>query len=296
MKIILVVTDSRGKNLVFVSDTLRAYSLEEATGLAENGKLEGIYPVRRASGVYLRTKPSVPAKEHLERLSISAHKLYASADNLNSVLSTDAFRTYWRLYQDSLDKAEPNIVIDGHPRVAKETVKEKLQPHRNLIFEAAKKFNVDSYLLGAIIIDEIARLNPFEEIADRLAVNFIGANTSAGIAQVKMDTARGLIKDGYYNPDPHDSKLSAANIKKVSRSYLYDYVKEPEHSIFFAAARMRSLIDEWKRSIDISQRPEIIATLYHLPYIDPHAHPQPNDRGLQIANEFYKLAREWLLP
>lgn len=26
----------------------------------------------------------------------------------------------------------------------------------------------------------------------------------------------------------------------------------------------------------------------------PHADPQPNDRGLQIANEFYKLAKEWL--
>jgi hypothetical protein len=26
----------------------------------------------------------------------------------------------------------------------------------------------------------------------------------------------------------------------------------------------------------------------------PHAHPQPNDRGIQIADEFYKLAQEWL--
>lgn len=25
------------------------------------------------------------------------------------------------------------------------------------------------------------------------------------------------------------------------------------------------------------------------------ARPQPNDRGLQIANEFYKLAQKWLL-
>ena len=34
MKIILVATDARGKNLVFVSDTLRAYSLQDAVALA----------------------------------------------------------------------------------------------------------------------------------------------------------------------------------------------------------------------------------------------------------------------
>lgn len=27
---------------------------------------------------------------------------------------------------------------------------------------------------------------------------------------------------------------------------------------------------------------------------DPHSNPQPNNRGLQIVNEFYNLAKEWL--
>ncbi|MDP3661770.1 MAG: hypothetical protein Q8R17_02895 [bacterium] len=37
--------------------------------------------------------------------------------------------------------------------------------------------------------------------------------------------------------------------------------------------------------------------LYHLPddKKKPHGNPQPNKRGLQIAQEFYKLAKEWLL-
>lgn len=26
----------------------------------------------------------------------------------------------------------------------------------------------------------------------------------------------------------------------------------------------------------------------------PHKDPEPNDRGLQIASEFYNLAKEWL--
>lgn len=62
----------------------------------------------------------------------------------------------------------------------------------------------------------------------------------------------------------------------------------------FAVARMRALIDEWRRFVDLSQRPEIIATLYHLPYKKPHADPRPNDRGLQIVKEFYPLAKNWI--
>ena len=215
-------------------------------------------------------------------------------DNINYALTTPAFGNYWRLYQGSLIRDQPLIVINGHPRITKEAVKVKIQPHRDLIFAAAKKFKIDPYLLGAIIIDEIARMYPFEEIADKLGASFVGANTSAGIAQVKMDTAIDLIASGYYNPNPNDSKLSPANAGKISRSYLYEYVQQPKHSISFAAARMRKLADEWKKFVDLSKRPEIIATLYSLKRGNPHAHPQPNDRGLQIAEEFYQLTKEWL--
>ncbi|MDO8512094.1 MAG: hypothetical protein Q7S57_02385 [bacterium] len=34
--------------------------------------------------------------------------------------------------------------------------------------------------------------------------------------------------------------------------------------------------------------------IYSLKHKDPHNSPQPNDRGLQIVNEFYKLAQDWL--
>lgn len=170
----------------------------------------------------------------------------------------------------------------------------KLQPHRDLVFTAAKKFDVDPHLLGAIIIDEIARFSPFEILTDPLGGQFAGINTSAGIAQVKIETARGLIQKGYYNPDPADKRLSPQNIPKIFRQELYPYLKNPEYSIFFAATKMRSLIDEWQKSVDISKSPNIIATLYSLKGKAPHAHPQPNDRGMQIANEFYKLAQKWL--
>ena len=163
------------------------------------------------------------------------------------------------------------------------------------LFSAAKRFKVDPYLLGAIVIDEIAQFTPFEDVFENLAVFFIGKNVSAGVAQVKIDTARDLIQKSYYNPDPNNPKLSPMKVGKILRMDLYEYVKQPEHSIFFAAARMRELADRWKRFVNLDTMPEIVSTLYHLPddKKKPHGNPQPNERGLQIAHEFYKLAKEW---
>ncbi|OHA04207.1 MAG: hypothetical protein A3J10_01245 [Candidatus Sungbacteria bacterium RIFCSPLOWO2_02_FULL_54_10] len=295
MKIILVATDSRGKNLVFVTDTLRAYSLPEAVDLAKQGKLENIYPVHHDTGVYLRTKRGLPKKEQLDSISVSSYRIFSAPDDLHHAFSTQAFGTYWPLYKHALEEdGGTYIVIGDHALITMERARKKLQPHRDLIFAAAERFDVDPHLLGAIVIDEIARFAPWQIVTDPLGGHFLGANTSVGIAQVKIDTALGLIKKGYYNPNPRDSRLSPKNIQKITRQELYPYLKKPEHGIFFAAARMRDLIDEWKKFVDLNQRPEIIATLYHLPHRPPRTQPESNDRGLQIADEFYKLAKQWL--
>ena len=296
MKIILVATGAKGKNVVFVSDTFQSYSLEEAVKLVKEGKFENVYVVKGKSGTYLRTSRNVPKKERLEQLAVSSRQLFAAASGLRSAPSTPpTLNRYLQLYEASLrEKGGPFITpVDGWVRILTQEAKEKLQPHRQFIFEAAGKFKVDPYLLAAIIIDEIARFAPWEPITDPLFGYFLGITASAGIAQVKIDTARGLIKSGYYNPNPDDPELSSQKIGKTSRRHLYEYVKKPRHSIFFAAARMRGLIDTWKKFADLSATPEIVATLYSL-YKDPHADPKPNERGLQIAGEFYEFAKDWL--
>ena len=150
-------------------------------------------------------------------------------------------------------------------------------------------------MLGAIIIDELARFHLLEPITDPLFSYFIGGDASAGIAQVTIETARGLIKDGYYNPNPSDTKLSPSNIGATSRKDLYEYVAQSEFNIFFAAAHMRALIDTWNKFVDLNKRPEIIATLYSIGRgKPPHNNPQPSKRGLRIVGEFYQLAHKWL--
>lgn len=297
MKIILVATGAKGKNVVFVADTLQAYTLEETIRLAKEGELRNIYAVNGSAGVHLRSSRNVPKKEQLEQLSVSSRQLFAVASGLRNAPSTSpALNRYLQLYETSLkEKGGPFITpVDDYVRILTQDAKEKLQSHRRLVFDAAKKFNIDPYLLGAIIIDELARVKPFEDVFEKLAVFFVGTDVSAGIAQVKIKTARGLIQDGYYNPNPNDPKLSPENIGKVSRAYLHQFVKEPKYSIFFVAARVRALIDEWKKFADLSAMPEIIATLYHLPYKNPHGNPEANPRGLQISDEFYRFSKVWL--
>lgn len=295
MKIILVATDSHGKNLVFVSDGLKAYPLLDAIALAQNGEIDSTHVVRKYSGTYIRTNKSVPKSRELKILSISSYQLFSRIHDTD-LGGFKPLTDYWRRYQKKLDiDSDRHIIkINGWRMVTKKIVREKLQSHKELIFEATSQFQVDPYLLGGIIIDEIARLDPFEEIINLLSTQFIGSNTSLGIAQIMIETARNLIQAEYYNPNPSDPKLSKAQISKTSREYLAKYVTEPKHNIFFATAKMRHLIDDWKKFVDLNNRPDIIATLYHHTYKTPHSNPKPNQRGLQIAGEFYNLAKTYL--
>lgn len=94
---------------------------------------------------------------------------------------------------------------------------------------------------------------------------------------------------------PNDKKLPFSGIlSNLKREYLYKYLIQPKHNIRFAAAFVRSLINNWAKEIDLSRRPEITVTLYHLPYRKPHSKPVADERGNQVAVEFYGQAKKWL--
>ena len=101
MKIILVVTDSKRKNLVFVSDKLDILSLDEAVKLAKEGKIEGTHTVRRSSGVFLRTNKNIPRSQELETMALSFSQLSSFHDDINGLVSTP-FSNYLKLYENAL--------------------------------------------------------------------------------------------------------------------------------------------------------------------------------------------------
>lgn len=298
MPIVLVITDTKGRNRVFVTDTLKAFKLQEALQQAKQGNLPSLHIVRTGPGAYLRGNPNTSAADNLDHLSVSAHQFFAMLDNSSLLKSLYGFKRYWQYYAAFLktleELGEEIIIVDSIPRTTKASVRSKLTPHRQLIFAAAKYFSIDPCTLGAIIIDEIVRMAPFESISDALLPDVLSFNVSVGIAQVKLETARGLIKSGYYNPNPKDKKLSKEEIGSTPQSTLYEYVVQPKHCIYFSAAAIKNLIDQWSLVLDISDRPEIIGTLYHQPPMKPNLHPGPDERGAQIASEFYPFAKSIL--
>lgn len=296
MKFILVVTDSHGKNLAFVSKEMQTLSLVEATEAVRRGDVAGAYVVERKTGAYIRSKITVPKQEQFEKIAIPIKNLLLYAQGILSVDNTPALKTYASLLTSSLPSDQPFITLAGQPpwKVLTADVKRTIIPQRANIFASANTFSIDPYLLGAILIDEIAQLNPFEEILDALGVKIIGGNTSVGIAQVKTDTANSMIAKGLYNPNPGDLTLPFKKLDKAAREHLYIYLVDPKHCIFFAGAYIRSIINYWTSKVDLTKRPDIIGTLYSQGYGKPKSNPETNDRGTQIATEFYSLAKQWL--
>lgn len=299
MHIILVIMNSSGKNFVFVTDTLKVYSLKEAIGLAQNGKLKGAYTVRGRGGIYLRTKPNIPKMNELETLSVTGKVLVAYArDTRHDARSTALMNSYIQRYAASLADGYAYILPVGQPKMLRAltaAVKERLIIQKKHVLDAAEEFSIDPAMLGAILIDEIARLFPFEGIIEALEGNIIGVNVSIGIAQVTIDTAHDLIRKGIYHPNPKDTFLPYARLTNAGRRHLYDYLIQPKHNVRFAAAFIRFVIDFWSKYIDLSSRTDIIGTLYHIGYGKPKGDPKADERGAQIANEFYPLAKRWIL-
>ena len=228
MRIILVATDVNRKNIVFVSDAGRALSLEEAIRLIQAQTLKSTYIVHGKYGEYVRSLPNIALKDNLDALSVSGRDIISYINQTKHAVSTSPISRYLERYLASLDEGEPFITPIGQEKVLVADVKERFVPHLSLITTVAKEFNIDRYLLGAILIDEIARMRPFEPIFDKLGATIVGLNVSVGIAQVKIDTANQLIKKGLYNPNSNDKKLhQRLRLAGALQSLLQFWVAQP---------------------------------------------------------------------
>ncbi|MEK7376345.1 MAG: DUF3892 domain-containing protein [Candidatus Margulisiibacteriota bacterium] len=292
MRIILVVCDKNGRNVLFILDDLQALNLKEAIVRIKKGEIFGAEIVKTKKGVYLRANPNHEIKDNLDYGSIAINALKNSGKKRKSLFLKIYGQHRKELLRKKEEKKKKVIYIEGQKKGAAKEALAHLSKHKKNILAAARQFKIDPNILGAILIDEYFRMDIVDRF-DWLAV--LGFDRSVGIAQIKIETARELIKKGYYNPNPYDKNLSQANISKTSRKNLYRYVENPKHSIYFAAAIILRIIDEWAPFVDLSNRPEIIGTLYSLgKKKKPHSHPESVPRGEQIKNEFYKIAKKAL--
>lgn len=296
-KIILALADAKGKNVLFVLNNFQALKLNRVISKVKQGEIGNAQALKKGERAYIRSSPNGSKEDNLDFISVSINALMRIA--FGPVLGRtykEALQNYFQKREELLKikekRGERMIYIDGRIKRTEKEVIAHLSKYKKIIISAAKDFGLDPYILGAILLDEYARMG-VDDALDWLAV--LGRDTSVGIAQVKIETVRKLIKAGYYNPDPKDGNLSKANISKLSRKYLYKYANHPAHSIYFASAYLRWLIDSWAPFMDLSKRPEVMGTLYSLSQ-KPSKRPVITRRGRQIKNEFYPIARKVLRP
>ncbi|MCX6106114.1 MAG: hypothetical protein NTY08_09815 [Proteobacteria bacterium] len=125
------------------------------------------------------------------------------------------------------------------------------------------------------MIDELARMGPDDllDILGKLGVH----DTTVGLAQIKMSTARDLIRKKYY---PADSD--------ISQSRLYNLLANDKTSIQFAAAYL-SLIKKFRARKNLGTSAAELASSYSYGLSG-----KVRERGQQINLQLRKFAREIL--
>lgn len=297
MDIKLVITNTVKKGVLFASNEFKLLTLEETILNAERGDILGLSVVLSKYGKYLRAFPNRAESDNLDEKSVTISKLFKYLDGARKFSGADLISNYIKHYQSWVEESGKSFLVsvDGDIEFT-DNVRNLIRLHKDLFKEVGKEFNIDPCLLAAIVIDEKVRLTAFESLGDDMVVDLIGINTSVGMAQLKIDTANSLIISKYYNPSYQDKKLPIPQGEMINlkRAYLFKYVVQPKHNIRFEAARIKSIIDHWSNFLDLTTRPEIIATLYSIGKGTPKTDPVASDRGLQIVGEFYEYAKKWI--
>lgn len=283
MKIILVIENLKRQNVFFVTENFQILSLDEAISATQNAKIENVHIVCTKSGKYLRSNPNVEKQDNLESLAVS----YASwikglfDPKVIKNKSLQAYVNARAVYYEKKYSKSDLIYIDEIAFGIKKDVFSEIKSGSNNIIQAASKYDVDQYLLAGILIDEVCRKN-LDDNLDFLG--WFGINTSVGIAQIKIRTARDMIKSGYF-PD----------LKEFSNQQLYTHLAKPQNNVQFAAARIQQIINHWKKhGYDISGQAGVIGQLYSQGLGLPNPTPGIEDRGKQISTEFYQWAKKLL--
>ncbi|MBI5399542.1 DUF3892 domain-containing protein [Candidatus Saganbacteria bacterium] len=299
MKIILVITDSRGKSILFINDMLQFLTIDEIAELIRDGKIKEVHIVALQNDFYIRSNPNSKLKDNLDVISITKNQFIGGLYDYISLVKKPEMEEFEKNRQKKAKtiKEQDQIIIDEIPRKSKQQILSHIKQYRRIIISAAKRQKIDPYLLGAILIDEYCRMGWDDFWGDWLGktniniqANIFGMkvkisnDTSPGIAQIKMSTAYEIIKLGYYNPEP-------SNKNKLPRKKLYNYLQKPKQAINFSAAVIRRRIDKWAPYADLTDKPAVLANLYSYDS-PPNNKPKSGPRGRQIYEEFYPLAKQ----
>ena len=173
------------------------------------------------------------------------------------------------------------------------------------------KNDISADLIGAIMLDELQRRDWLDNIQD-IESRFLNSvytkplkklgrwllsktlkpidDISLGPAQMKPTVVEDLIQEQLIVKPDHWEQQKV----DITTKWLLD----PQKSAELIGARLEQIVRHWaKGGVDISNKPEILGTLYSIGLVGQagvNDHPRANKRGEKIANELQPRVRQIL--
>lgn len=166
--------------------------------------------------------------------------------------------------------------------VSEKGAKDKIRDNKENINKAAEEFGVDPKLIAAVIYTEQANNMNFRDVLTDGIGGFYGIDTSIGIGQVKVSTAK-LLEDKGYMPKTRAEEggwslpifgfvsgtITMARSKKL---------KDDATNIKYVAAYIKLIQNTWEKEYPaIVNDSKIVWTLYNTGYLGkngPHSKPK----------------------
>jgi hypothetical protein len=179
-------------------------------------------------------------------------------------------------------------------------VLKELYQKSDIIRKSAERLNISPRLLASVIYTE-KRMNVTLVDAFEVLYADLGANSSIGLAQIRLTTGKWIIDNA---KDSTSNYFIAKRYHRWLPGYrnqadLIRLLKQDSTNCLLAAFHIKQMVQRWQKGgYDISYRPDIIATLYTYGLtnretgkeIAPHANPKSNFLG-RVAKIFYESSK-----
>lgn len=172
------------------------------------------------------------------------------------------------------------------------------------IYKASYDAGVNPRLLVSVLVPEQLRLfhserEIFKKIFAPLQILGNQNQFSWGIMGIKQETAK-EIENNLKNPNSvyylgkENEKLLDFNTEDTDQERFQRLVNEKDHyySYFYAALYIRQIISGWQRSgYNITNKPEIIGTLYNIGFTNskPKKDPQVGGSSIKLEDKEYSF-------
>ena len=138
----------------------------------------------------------------------------------------------------------PFSFIDPSGMVSEQEAQGIITENAESIFEAAEKFDVDPYVLaGCIYVEQIKNVDLKDEFDSTLVLK-AGFDSSVGIGQIKVSTAKLLQEEGYM-PYIEKPTFWGGLLGMTREAKIAFELEDNETNIYYAAAYLKYISNEW---------------------------------------------------